>query len=99
MRSVFFATFINTGIIVLMTNANFKDAPYPLNLLPIRSQYPDFNDSWYETITPQLTQTMFITAIYPYLEILIFGGIMYLKIALDKSCKCCDKRRTKAVTT
>lgn len=42
---------------------------------------------------------MFIAAIYPYLEIIIFGSIMYLKVALDKSCKCCDKTKTKATTT
>lgn len=65
----------------------------------MRNQYPDFNDTWYESIAPQLTQTMFIAAIYPYLEIVIFGGIMLLKIAVDRSCKCCNKTKTKAKTT
>lgn len=75
MMSVFWATFINTGIIVLMTNANFSYAPWPFNLVPLNNEFADLNDTWYENIAPQLTQTMFITAIYPYLEIAIFGGI------------------------
>lgn len=52
MRSIFVDTLINTGIIVLMTNANFQDAPWPLNYIPIRGQFPDLNDNWYESIAP-----------------------------------------------
>lgn len=52
MLSIFWATFINTGIILLMTNAELKDTPYPLALFPIHSQYPDFNENWYEQIGP-----------------------------------------------
>ena len=35
MTSIFWATFINTGVILLMTNADMSYAPPPLNLIPI----------------------------------------------------------------
>ena len=42
---------------------------------------------------------MFITAVYPYMEMVIFGGLWLLYQILDKSCNCCDKNATKAKTT
>jgi len=98
MLSIFWATFINTGVILLMSNAELAYSPYPLGLFPIHNQYPDFNENWYEEIGPQLTKTMFIMAIYPYLEMLIFGGLWNLYKILDKGCCCFDKHRTKATT-
>lgn len=81
-----------------MTNAELKDSPYPLALFPLHNQYPDFNENWYEEIGPQLTKTMFIMAIYPYLEMVIFGSLWFLFQILDKSCCCCEKHKTKATT-
>lgn len=99
MTSIFWATFINTGVILLMTNANLQYAPSPLNIIPIYNQYSDLNQNWYEEIGPQLIKTMLITAVYPYMEIVIFGGLWLLYQVLDKSCNCCDKHATKATTT
>jgi hypothetical protein len=96
MQSIFWATFINTGIILLMTNAELQYSV--LQMLPLHNQYPDLNENWYEEIGPQLIQTMLIMAIYPYIEIAIFGGLWLLYQILDKSCCCCDKYSTKART-
>lgn len=52
MQSVFYATFINTGIILLMTNAELQYSV--LQWLPLHGQYPDLNENWYEEIGPQL---------------------------------------------
>ena len=52
MLAIFWAQFINTGIILLMTNAELKDAPYPFALIPIHNQFPDLNENWYEEIGP-----------------------------------------------
>lgn len=98
MQSIFWATFINTGIILLMTNADLSYAPYPFALFPLYNQYPDLNENWYEEIGPQLCKTMFIMAVYPYIEMLIFGGIWNLKRCLDKGCCCGEKYQTKATT-
>lgn len=96
MLSVFWATFINTGIILLMTNAELKYSV--LSMFPLHNQYPDLNENWYEEIGPQLVKTMTIMAIYPYLEMVIFGGLATLYKILDKSCMCCDTYKTKATT-
>jgi hypothetical protein len=82
-----------------MTNAEVAYAPYPVALFPIHNQYPDVNENWYEEIGPQLTKTMFIMAVYPYLEMIIFGGIWNLKKILDKSCCCFEKHKTKTTTS
>lgn len=73
MKSIFWATFINTAIIILMTNANLHFAPYPLNKIGLQNQYPDLTETWYQNIGPQLAQTMFIMAVYPYIELTISG--------------------------
>jgi len=62
-----------------MSNANFSNAPFPFNLIPITNQYPGFNEHWFMDIGFSLEKSMFIAAIYPWLEILIFGGIVWLK--------------------
>lgn len=41
MTSIFFASLVNTGIIVLFTNAKLTFVPI-LNLFPINNQYTDF---------------------------------------------------------
>lgn len=50
MQSIFWATFINTGIILLMTNAELKYSA--LRMLPLHGQYPDLDENWYEQIGP-----------------------------------------------
>lgn len=50
MSTVFWATFVNTGIILLMTNAELRYSV--LRMFPLHQQYPDFNENWYEEIGP-----------------------------------------------
>mmetsp|Transcript_30189 Transcript_30189/g.46169 ORF Transcript_30189/g.46169 Transcript_30189/m.46169 type:complete len:98 (+) Transcript_30189:907-1200(+) len=69
--AIFVTSFINTGILLLLTNANLSSYPI-LDLLPLRGQFPDIDMFWYIEIGPSLVQTMIITAIFPYVEFLIF---------------------------
>jgi hypothetical protein len=86
---------MNTGIITLMTNANFEYAPFPFSLIPIHNQYPSFNSHWFMDIGFSLEKSMIITAIYPWLEILIFGGIVHFKRWKDSGyIRRIDPRRT-----
>lgn len=48
MTSVFAAQMVNTGIVVLMTNAKLEYSI--LSFLPINNQYPDFDRDWYMNI-------------------------------------------------
>ena len=41
MTFVFYSQFLNTGLILLLTNANFDNTP--ISWLPIRNQFSDFS--------------------------------------------------------
>ena len=41
------AAFLNTGILTLLVNANFMDAPGFLKLIPLYGRYKDFDLNWY----------------------------------------------------
>ena len=47
MRKVLMASFLNTGLLLLLVNANLEDAPFPLNYIPLRGEYKDMNTQWY----------------------------------------------------
>lgn len=53
MQSIFITSFINTGIILLLTNANLEYSV--LNWIPINNQYTDFSYNWYLDTAPSLT--------------------------------------------
>ena len=92
MKSIFVTSFINTGIILLFTNADLEFSI--LAFVPIRNQYPDLNMDWYQFIAPSLVQTMLIMAVFPYIEIVMYGSINKLKRFIDQGC-----RRNKNLTT
>lgn len=50
---IFISQFMNTGLILLLANANLKDTP--LNFLNIEEgQHSDFNQDWYLDFVPKL---------------------------------------------
>ena len=77
MASILASTFINTGILLLFTNA---DLSYTiLRWIPLRQQYSDISKEWYLDIGVALVKTMVIMAIFPYVEFVLAYGI---KVAL-----------------
>lgn len=54
MKSIFFTTFVNTGLMLLLVNANLKYAPILINRLPLRLQYPDLDNNLYQDISRSL---------------------------------------------
>ena len=76
MQSIFVTSLINTGLTLLFTNANLEFSI--LSFIPLRNQYADYSQNWYLDIAPSLTQTMIIMAVFPYIEILMFGSIKRL---------------------
>lgn len=60
MKSIFYTTFINTGIMLLIVNSNLKYAPSVLKLIPLRLQYPDLDSNLFQDISRALPQTMMI---------------------------------------
>lgn len=58
MTFVFYSQYLNTGLMLLLTNANFKYTP--VSWLPIRNEFGDFSLNWYDMVGNQIVQTMII---------------------------------------
>lgn len=100
MVTVYVATFFNTGILLLLADANTRQvqslAWFPL----LDGPFPDLTEDWYIIIAPSLILTMFLNAITPYIEIVSYlltdainkgldqGCCNYLKCKAEKSTKC-----------
>jgi len=41
MQKILLASFLNTGILLLLVNANLEYAPGPLKYIPLRGNYTD----------------------------------------------------------
>lgn len=52
MKLIFFSTFVNSGIMLLFTNANLEYSI--LSFIPIRNQYADLDQDWYADIGPSI---------------------------------------------
>ena len=52
MTSIFVISFINTAIILLLTNANLDYSV--LSFIPLKNQYPDIDMNWYIEVGPSL---------------------------------------------
>jgi hypothetical protein len=90
---------INSGIILLLVNANLQFSP--INFLPIYNIYTDISADWYSDIGWTITQSMIIMASMP---IALISGFYGMKVAyryLDAGFYCCKKQsdiKTKKVT-
>ena len=93
--AIFVATFLNTGLLILLTGANTQSTF--LWWLPLRGTYTDLTPNWYLDIGPALVSTMTINSIYPYIDIAISFGMKLAFRFLDTRCLCC-KRPTKLLT-
>lgn len=100
MTSIFIASYINTGIILSLTNANLSYTF--LGFIPIQNQFADFTPSWFTQIGGSLTQTLLIQAFMPYVEICIALTIKTLLKWKDGGFPCCPRGagepKTKKVT-
>ena len=63
----------------MVMSANFEFAPTIFD-----GKYSDFNLDWFIDIGSIVVSSMTFTAIYPLVELGGFGGILYLKRALDQ---------------
>jgi hypothetical protein len=63
------ATYFNTAILILLTNANTEDTI--LEWLPFNGAYTDLDKNWYLQVGKGLILTMLINAFYVYIDIAI----------------------------
>jgi len=76
--AVFAVAFINNALLLMVMSANFEFAPTLFD-----GKYSDFNLDWFIDIGSIVVTSMMFTAIYPLLELVGFGGILYLKRVAD----------------
>jgi hypothetical protein len=91
--AIFIATFLNTGLLILLTGANTQSTI--LSWIPLKGTYTDLTQNWYLDIGPALISTMTLNSIYPYIDIGISFG---MKLAFRLLDTCCCTRRTKKLT-
>ena len=82
MVNVFMAQFVNTGILLLLTTANFEGTV--LSFIPINKNYSDFTAEWYVVTGKALVNTMTISAFMPFILMGIAKLRNLIKQWLDK---------------
>ena len=81
MQSILYAQYFNTALLLLLSNANLKNTP--LSFLPLREQFADTTTQWYILFGPAVIKTMVFYSVFPYLNLLVFGGLRYFRRFLD----------------
>jgi hypothetical protein len=68
--SVYVTTFFNTGILLLLADANLSQVVW-LSWIPFvqNGPFPDLTEEWYIVIAPSLILTMVLNALSPPIEI------------------------------
>lgn len=93
---MFLATFFNTAILILLTNANTQQTV--LSFLPFNGIYSDLDQSWYLNVGPTLIYTMQINSVYVYIDWIVYLITNWIYRSLDGGIFCCCRKSTKCVT-
>jgi len=95
--AIFIATFFNTAILLLLTNANTQQTI--LSWLPFNGIYSDLTTDWFLQVGPTLISTMWINSVYVYIDFAIYVCTNCVYRFLDSgSCCFCKRSKTKCVT-
>lgn len=95
--AVFACQFFNTGILLILTNANREEVDLPIIGTLLNGLYPDFTAKWYNDIGVSLVKTMRFNAFFPIIEFFMWWGMKVGFRILDRSFTC-NKNRTKKST-
>lgn len=68
---VFVTQFFNTGILLLLSSANFTESKVPFLNTYNKGPYTDFSEDWYGDVGAIIVKTMAIASIMPVVEFLI----------------------------
>jgi hypothetical protein len=104
MTIVFFSSFFNMAILIILSQANFKDIPivntiFGLNLKG--KQYSDMTKAWYAETGNLLSTSMMINAFTPQIDLAIDFTKKWLQRLNDRGCcyRCSKKPRVTKATT
>ena len=93
--SIFIAQYFNTGLILLLTNADFEKGTFLVFLGDLfKGSFADFTTRWYLQVSPAIVNTMLIKAFWPQVNFSIWMGIRLLKRLIDSGFRCCLKKHS-----
>lgn len=87
MQTVFAGQFVNTAILLTLNNANFID--FDEGYGPLSTMFPvgmetDFSVNWYATVGLLLISTLIVQALWPLIELSMFGSMAWGKQYMDR---------------
>ena len=87
MVSIFVGQFVNTGLLLTLNSASFKDidgGSGPLSIVFMVGDLTDFNVEWYRSVGSIIMKTMFMTALWPLIELAMFYSLMNFSRWMDR---------------
>ena len=82
----FWVQFFNSGILLLLINANLSEQPFSFWLKG--GSMGDFTATWYRTVGNVLIGAMFFNLYYPLLEAFAYYGMRAFGRCRDRGCSC-----------
>ena len=82
-NSVFAVQFLNTGILLLIFNANLNES-IPMLGGMFNGSYADFTAPWYEDIGNTLVAAMLFNIYWPIIEFFMYWGLRFLFRQMDR---------------
>lgn len=79
MIAIFVGQFVNTAILLVLNNANFNDFDEgvgPLSTIFMVGTECDFGVNWYRKVGAIIIATLIAQAIWPLIELTIFGAML-----------------------
>ena len=86
-NGVFYAQFFNTGILLLLVNANMTQYGPKAITKHIKSTYHDYGPEWYADVGGKIVQTMIVNSILPYVTMTTGFLIPKIKRGMDSKFK------------
>ena len=83
---IFLTLFFNTGILLMISGANFSETSVPLLKGIFNGPYTDFNYAWFKEVGPLIVKTMLIGAFMPIIEFLIGWSLLNVMRIMDRGC-------------
>ena len=93
--SIFYSQYFNTGLLLLISNANLEYSA--LSFTQLQGRYADFDNRWYKDLGPQIVQTMFIKSFSPFIQLFVLKLRMSITMYLDRG-SFTENDKTKKVT-
>lgn len=83
-NGVFYAQFFNTGLLLLLVNANMTEHEPKAITKYIKGTYYDYFPAWYSDVGMKILQTMIVNSIMPYVTLVTGFAIPWVKRKLDR---------------